>query len=178
MRLFKHGDSLAIVVPDVICKKLNLKENTELEFFEVENGLFVAATREYVAGKLKKTIAPLLQVASTSNAAKVPAVVKPQLLTFSSEGEARVASQKVEQFIRKGEMLAVFGIDKKYYLVSSEFFEKISAKLSPVLEKEKTLMQLVTESGVNQREVIPVLSAMKERGEVIEKRKGNFLLVK
>ncbi|MFH0713251.1 MAG: AbrB/MazE/SpoVT family DNA-binding domain-containing protein [Candidatus Micrarchaeota archaeon] len=176
MRLFKHGDSLAIVVPDAICKKLNLKENTELEFFEVENGLFVAATKEYIAEKLKKTIAPLLQVASA--ASKVPAVVKPQLLTFSSEGEARVASQKVEQFMRKGEMLAVFGIDKKYYLVSSEFFEKISAKLSPVLEKEKTLMQLATESGVNQREVIPVLSAMKERGEVIEKRKGNFLLVK
>ncbi|MFH1247371.1 MAG: AbrB/MazE/SpoVT family DNA-binding domain-containing protein [Candidatus Micrarchaeota archaeon] len=173
MRLFKHGDSLAIVVPEAICKKVNLAENSELEFFEVEPGLVVLASRDYIQNKLKKVIEPLI----VKPVASKPQVL-PQLLVFSTEAEARNASAKLEVPLKKGEIIPVFGSDKKYYLVSAEFYNKIAAKLAPLLEKEKTLVQLVAESGLQLKEVTAVLQAMKEKGEVIEKRKGNFLLVK
>ncbi|MDP3741942.1 MAG: hypothetical protein Q8R15_01360 [Candidatus Micrarchaeota archaeon] len=181
MRLFKHGDSLAIVVPDAICKKNNLKEQHELEFFEVEPGLLVLASRENIQNKLKKQVEPLMVktasprvIASTAK----PAASLPSLLVFSTEAEARVASSKLEVQLAKGEMLAVLGLDKKYYLISNDFYNKTAAKIAPLLNTEKTFTQLGAESALPLRDLTAVLQAMKEKGEVIEKKKGNFLLVK
>ncbi len=168
MRIFKHGDSLAIVVPDSLCKKFSFSENSELEFFEAGDGLLVLATRSYIASKLKRDVQPFLQ--------RAPAV--PDLLVFSSESEAKAASRKLEPQLRSGDILAVFGADKKYYLISLEYYSKLSSKVAQYLSTEKTLAQLASESGISMRELVPTLAAMKEKGEAIEKKKGSFLLVK
>lgn len=174
MRLFKHGDSLAVVIPQSLCSKLRLKENSELEFFEVEPGLLILASKEYIEKKLKKTVESLV-IATT---ASKPAAPLPTLLSFSTEAEARAASAKFEAQLAKGELLAVLGADKKYYLVSLDFYNKTASKLAPLLTSEKTFTQLGSESNLPLRELAAVLQAMKEKGEVIEKKKGSFLLVK
>ncbi len=179
MRLFKHGDSLAIVIPEAVCKKNSLKDGSELEFFEVEPGLVVLASRENIQNKLKKAVEPAMSKSPLVVAppAKPPAPL-PSLLVFSTEAEARVASSKLESQLARGEMLAVLGSDKKYYLISADFYNKTAAKIAPLLNVEKTFTQLGAESALPLRDLTAVLQAMKEKGEVIEKKKGNFLLVK
>lgn len=176
MRLFKHGNSLAVVVPEPLCKKLNLAEESELEFFEVEPGLLALASREYIRDNLKKTVGTFVSKALPPSGQKPVAV--PSLLVFSTEAEARVASAKLEPQVSKGQVLAVFGSDKKYYLISLDFYNKTAAKIAPLLASEKTFDQLGTESGLPLRDLTAVLQAMKEKGEVIEKKKGSFLVVK
>ena len=38
MRFFKHGDTLAIVIPDKLRKSSEIKEEDDFEFFEIEKG--------------------------------------------------------------------------------------------------------------------------------------------
>lgn len=180
MRLFKHGDSLGIVIPEAICKKNGLKENSELEFFEVESGLLVLASRENIQNKLKKALEPysLAKAPRVVSTPAKPAAPLPSLLVFSTEAEARVASSKLEPQLAKGEMIAVLGSDRKYYLISLEFYTKTAAKIAPLLNAEKSFTQLGSESALPLRDLTAVLQAMKEKGEVIEKKKGSFLLVK
>ncbi len=164
MRLFKHGNSFAIVVPDNLCKKLGLSENSDLEFFEVEQGVMVLATRQFLESRVKTAVQSVLKISD--------------LQVFSTEAAAREASKKVELQLRKGEVIATFGSDKKYYLITNELYARVAAKTSPLLDVEKTFAQLVTESGLPMQQLVPVVAIMKERGELIEKRKGYFLLVK
>ncbi len=166
MRLFKHGQSFAIVIPDNICKKLRLSEATDLEFFEAEDGLLLLATRELLSQKLKKVIQPLITA------------IIPDLLTFSTEQDALIASKKLEPQIRKNEVLAAFGSDRKYYLISATLYAKVADKLFPCLGVEKTMPQLATETALPLKELVPVVAILKEKGEVIEKSKGKYLLVK
>ena len=163
MRLFKHGNSLAIVVPDNLCKKLGLSDNSDLEFFEVEPGVMVLATRQFLESCVKTAVQPVLKISD--------------LQVFSTEPVAREASKKIELQLRKGEVIAAFGSDKKYYLITNELYARVVAKVLPLLNVEKTFAQLVTESGLPMQQLVPVIAIMKERGEVIEKRKGYFLLV-
>jgi len=63
-------------------------------------------------------------------------------------------------------------------LISLDFYNKTAAKIAPLLASEKTFTQLGSESALPLRDLSAVLQAMKEKGEVIEKKKGSFLLVK
>ncbi len=165
MRLFKHGEVLAVVIPRSISDKLGLVEGSELEFFEVEEGLCIAATREAIRNKLKPVIQPLLKQAA------------PKLMVFSTEGAARDASKRFEKQLRCGELIGTFA-DKKYYFVSSDFYNSVFQKLFTFLSTEKTIAELSKQSGLPASELAPVIEIMKEKGEVIEKKKGNFLMVK
>ncbi|MBI4406482.1 AbrB/MazE/SpoVT family DNA-binding domain-containing protein [Candidatus Micrarchaeota archaeon] len=165
MRLFKHGDALAVVIPRAVCDKLQLAASAELEFFEVEKGVFVVATRDAIGEKLKPVVQPVLKQAA------------PRLMVFPTEQAARDASKRFEKQLRVGELIGVCA-DKKYYFVSGVFYNSAFQKLSSLLSTEKTLGELSKQSGLPLSELVPVIGIMKDKGEIIEKKKGTFLLVK
>ncbi len=188
MRLFKHGDTLAVVIPENLRKKFNLKENQDFEFFELEDGVLVMFNRETLAKQVKnKTLLDLARLAGSgfgtagsaaSAAPSTPAIALPNLMVFANEIEAKEASRKFSQELKRGDLIGVTGTDKKVYVLSSAFYSTIAAKLAPLLEKEKTLLELCKESNLPQKDVFPVLQAMKDKGDAIEKKKGVYLAVK
>jgi len=56
MRFFKHGDSLAIVVPEPLRKSSRISENEDYEFFEVEPGVFILLSKARLAEKAKQDV--------------------------------------------------------------------------------------------------------------------------
>ena len=182
MRLFKHGDSLAVVIPGDLRKKFNFKENQDFEFFELDDAVLVMFNRDTLAKQVKnRTLVELLQKlgAGTVGTANAPVAMPVQPLTiFASETEAKIAAKKFETQIKSGELIAVPGTDKKIYFLSAQFYAATSSKLVQLLEKEKTLAELCTASGLEQKEVFATLQAMKDKSEVIEKKKGCYLAVK
>ena len=185
MRLFKHGDSLALVMPPALVAKLNARENQEFEFFELDEGVLVLAKKETLAKQVKsKALADIARLlgsggsSSPASASPAPAVVLPPLTVFASEAEAKIVAKKFEQQLKTGELIGVAGSDKKVYILSAAFYSATSAKISPLIEKEKSLGEICAVSGLGQKEVFATLQAMKDKGDVIEKKKGSYMLVK
>lgn len=56
MRFFKHGDSLAVVLPDRLRKAANVTENDDYEFFELGPGLFALVEKRSLEAQVKKTV--------------------------------------------------------------------------------------------------------------------------
>ena len=69
MRVFKHGDSLAIVLPPGIKASSQVAENDEFEFFELEPGILVLVSKSKLSAAVKeKAVALLLKKAMDSPA--------------------------------------------------------------------------------------------------------------
>ncbi|MEK6954640.1 MAG: AbrB/MazE/SpoVT family DNA-binding domain-containing protein [Candidatus Micrarchaeota archaeon] len=60
MRIYKHGDSLAIVLPEKIRKSSEMKEGDEYELFELEKGSFVMVSKGNLEDAAKKSAIALL----------------------------------------------------------------------------------------------------------------------
>ncbi len=74
MRFFKHGDSLAVVLPDKLRKSSSVSENDEYEFFELAPGLFTLVEKRQLEARVKKTVlAELVARLSQPGVETVPA---------------------------------------------------------------------------------------------------------
>jgi len=70
MRVFKHGDSLAVVIPPAIKASSQVVENDEFEFFELEPGIVVLVNKAKLSNIVKeKATAFLLKKAMDAPAA-------------------------------------------------------------------------------------------------------------
>ncbi len=100
-------------------------------------------------------------------------------LVISSEVDAKEASTRLEGEVKAGRVLGVRGFDKKYYVVTREFYDALSMKLSKALsgKREANISELSEFVKAPQEACIGVLYLMKEEGEVIERKRGFFTLV-
>jgi len=80
MRVFKHGDSLAVVIPPAIKASSQVAENDEFEFFELEPGIVVLVNKAKLSATVKEKATTLLlrkamdaPAASTAEPAFAPA---------------------------------------------------------------------------------------------------------
>ncbi|MGC8850698.1 MAG: AbrB/MazE/SpoVT family DNA-binding domain-containing protein [Candidatus Micrarchaeia archaeon] len=202
MRFFKHGDSLAIVLPEPLRKSSSVHENDEYEFFEVEPGVFVLVSRFKLAEDSKKSVfAELLSrcvAQETPQARPQQALQTPStplraransplnqldakgFLVIENEEDAKALSRLLERDIKAGSVRGVRGFDKKFYVVSSSFLEKASSKLLPVLSGKEplTASRISASTGLEEAACIAALQVLKEDGEVLEKKKGFFVAVK
>ncbi len=206
MRFFKHGDSLAIVLPEKARKSSSVTENDEFEFLELEPGVFILVSESKLKEKLKrsallellKKTSPALAPPSSPNApipshsSPVPApgfggamgaserkaLERDGFLVVDNEAQARVLSQALERDIKSGDVIGVRAFDKKFYIVTSAFHAKLSALLLPLLKQgDASPAELATQLKLPEPAVIAVLQVMKDAGDVIEKRKGLFKLI-
>lgn len=60
MRVFKHGDSLAVVIPPAIKASSQVAENDEFEFFELEPGILVMVSKAKLSAAVKEKATALL----------------------------------------------------------------------------------------------------------------------
>lgn len=90
MRVFKHGDALAIVIPQSLVSSSGLNDGDELEFIETERGVFVLLTKE----KLSELAKPKVGEAFSKNFEKPFPVSNPvsSVSRFSSGAGASAGS--------------------------------------------------------------------------------------
>jgi len=229
MKLFKHGEVLAIVMPESIRAKTNAKEGDDYSWFEAEPGVFVLVeknrlndfTRQGAIAALAKKVSELMQhetpvvtrasevskASEVSNSAQQHAFASKTLsqgdaeigsaesrsvknliqqldsngfLVLSNEEEAREASVRLESEVKTGRVLGIRGFDKKYYIVTRTFYDALSKKLLKALsgKKEENVAELCELLKTPLEACTGVLYLMKEEGEVIERKRGFFTLVK
>lgn len=95
------------------------------------------------------------------------------------EANTQTVSGQLEMRVKKGEVVGVKGFDKKLYVCERSFYENLCAKLQQAgLPKEFSVQQAAEATKSGEGACLAVLSIMKEGGDVLEKKKGMFKLVK
>ena len=179
MRFFRHGDVLAISLPESLRARLRIAEGDDFEFVEVADNV-IALVRKQGGAASKAGAGPL-------RAAQQPRKIKasPEAIEFARKGfavlenevEAKRLSGELEQFFKAGQVVGVRGFDKRYYLVSREFYGKASSLLLPALKKPLTLAAAATQAKLPVNGCAAALAVLKEDGDVIEKTRGLFQAV-
>ncbi len=84
MRVFKHGDSLAVVLPPSVRQSSGVSDGDELEFFELEPGVLVLVSKDKLAKAVSEKATMLLlrkamdAPATSSERIDMPSISKPQ----------------------------------------------------------------------------------------------------
>lgn len=184
MRVFKHGDAVAVVFPDSLAKKHALKEGDELEFYEVEPRVYVLASKQKVAELVSSSFYPKTASAPSTAPAKQESELKKALyskgfLSIENEFQARSAGDELKGEISSRAVVSARGFDKKAFLVTRSFFDENAPKVMRALrEKDLALPAICEASKLPQEACAALLCVLEEQGEILEKRKGLFQLVK
>ena len=201
MRFFKHGDSLAIVLPEKLRKSSGAKEGDEYEFLELDNAAFALVSREKIEKEAKQSVLALMlkKISEKDNIANsgtfvsgeqfassvVPKAAAASNLVSSllpkgyaiieTEEEAKKFSSGLEQQIRSKEILGVRAFDKKFYVATSEYYSSVSPKIfSVITDKDSGLSEISSSSKLDEKACLAILNIMKDVGGIIEKKKGLY----
>ena len=99
------------------------------------------------------------------------------VFVFDKEEDAKKFSKEHKKELLNGEFLSIKGFDGKYYAVRKELFDKISRGVLAILNEEKTFDDLKNLLSVDDNELKAVLEILKEKGEIIERKKNMFMKV-
>jgi hypothetical protein len=206
MRFFKYGKILAIALPEGMRKSADVKEGEDYEFARIEPGVFLLISRKTVEEKVVKSAlaqalsnlakpaagkpaqAPVPLEEPVKEAPRYPKTQSPARRSLERNGyavalnemEAKELSRELEADVRSGNVKGVRGFDKKFYIVTTEFFSKLAPKISKALEgkKEMPLKDIAEALKVEPTAALACLQVMKEMGDALEKRREVFALVK
>lgn len=96
-------------------------------------------------------------------------------LVVDSEAEARRLSEELRS--RRRDIHGIRGFDKKYYVVKNTFIMKHAKKIRESLASgNKTADQVAAATNLPRGACVAILTIMNEEGEVIEKKRGVFIL--
>ncbi|VVB69857.1 Uncharacterised protein [uncultured archaeon] len=141
MRLFKHGSSLAIVIPDNIIQRRLLKEGEELEFIDVDENFIALVKKTNLKNKIENKInekttlqpsKPIIEAVISEKNKNIPS-----FLIIDNEIEAREFSRRYENEIREKILNGVRSFDKKFYIIRNDYFEDLSKKIITLIEKNE-----------------------------------------
>jgi hypothetical protein len=211
MRFFKHGDVLAITLPESLRAQSKVREGDEYEWFEVEPGFFALVEKTKLGGQVKQsftvtlvkkafeaasvaeektggTVAPLraeggrAPIGFSSGGSQAPAKQELEERGFTiiqNEVEAKALSVALESDIKRGAVRGVRGFDKKYYIVAQDYLQELTPKIRKILaERPLAVGAIAAAAKADADGALAVLYVLKEEGEVIEKKRGIFALVK
>ncbi len=88
-------------------------------------------------------------------------------------------SQQLETAVKRGEVVGVKGFDKKLYIAERSFYEATMQKIQQAkLPKQFSPQEAAEATKAAEPGCVAVLQIMKEAGEVLEKKRGSYQLVK
>jgi hypothetical protein len=104
---------------------------------------------------------------------------KQGFLVVENEAEAKELSKALEARIKTGDVKGVRGFDKKFYIVSREFYESNVAKVmnSPP-KSEFTAAEVTGIVKTPEPGAAALLQVMKEEGQLLEKRRGYYQIIR
>ncbi|MBI4361348.1 AbrB/MazE/SpoVT family DNA-binding domain-containing protein [Candidatus Micrarchaeota archaeon] len=170
MRFFRHGEVLAISLPESLRKKLGLAEGQEYDFVEVQDGVLALVKSGLKLADVKQAVLKKTGPVSAPFSPLEPS----GFLVLSGELDAKTFSSRHEAAIKSGDVKGVRGFDKKFYLVSRRFFETNARRILSALSEEKDSLELSQTLKLPEEGIKALLYVLKEEGEVIEKKRGAF----
>lgn len=153
---------------------------SETGVYDIPRGVYIDITRQlrHVAEKEKGKGGGKEELGKESEEeglTPLEIIEKEGYFVAESEGEARKLSDELKT--KKREFRGVRGFDKKYYVVKNSFFSKYSKKIKDILkEGNKTIDQIVNAVNLPKNACVAILTILNEEGDIIEKRKGVFVL--
>ncbi len=108
---------------------------------------------------------------------ELPDKLEKGYLVVEDPRRIREISEKYKPYVLKGLMKGMKGFDGKYYLVTVKYLHNAKKKILEALDEEKTLEEIAKKTGLEEEGCKAVLWMMAENGEVMEKRKGIFVIV-
>lgn len=133
------------------------------------------------AGKKESELKPIPPLSAGKKARKSEweKEIEARGFVVVDEGVARELSQQLEYQIKSGEIMGVRGFDKKFYIASRSFYDSTSSKIIEAkLAKEFQLQDAAAATKTPEAGCLAVLQIMREGGELLEKKRGVFRLVK
>ena len=100
-----------------------------------------------------------------------------EYLVLDEKDEGKIARQDVMEQLKKGEIFAAKGPERKIYLCTNKFYSGNLGEFSKSLEKGKGTAEMAVKLGMDEDAALVMLKIMCEQGEAIEKRKGIYATV-
>lgn len=98
-------------------------------------------------------------------------------LIINEEAEARRISGKLNEDILSGKVIGVRGFDSNFYIVKLKVFEKVSLKITEIMDAGIADFKGLSDKIGDKDLCKTVIEVMKDKGLIIEKRNGFFVLV-
>lgn len=98
-------------------------------------------------------------------------------LVLQTEGEAASVSLALEESIRRGLVLGTRAFNKKFYIVTRQFFDKHNPSVLKSLREGKSKVDELAKSvGIDEDGARAILYLLSENGDAREKRRDIFVL--
>jgi len=168
-------------IPYNVNRKLDSEERGVLD-----NLIRKGAVRVYKGGKYSKTgvydisddVYALLKNTEREEITPESSLERNGYAVIEDAKTAERISSILQKEISLGEILGVRGFDKRFYIAKRGWFvEKCESVKRCVGKKLRSVEEISRETHLNESACRVVLEIMRERGEVIEKRKGAYELV-
>ena len=98
-------------------------------------------------------------------------------VVIDDQNTARRISEDIASRGKKRDIIGIRGFDRKYYVLKTSFFVRNQPKIKAALKGgKKNLEEISKESGLDKQACTGILAIMNDNSDVIEKRKGVFVL--
>ena len=193
MKLLKRLDGIRYEerIPTKVQKLLSEEEQKTLDgmvkkgFISIYKGKQYAQTGVYsIANQIYSLLRngdaqkPPEQVAEKGSLSWDGHLGKYGYVIIERQDEAKFVSEKLEPDIKSGEILGTRGFDKKYYIAQKKFYGIWESRIRALLRgrKEANEAEIASALGMSEVACRVALELMREQGEIIEKKKGNYAL--
>lgn len=105
---------------------------------------------------------------------------KEGFIVAENDNEAKMLSESLSQKIKAGQILGIKGFDSKYYIFTSDFFNKSSDKISNCFSKNNgkcSLKDMSEITGLNDNVCKGILMFLLEKGDIIEKSNSTYQML-
>jgi len=98
-------------------------------------------------------------------------------LVIKEEAEARKVSDGLSEEILSGKIIGVRGFDSNFYVVGLDVFKEVSSKISGAINEGIADFDSLSKKVGDRNLLKAVIEVMKDKGMVVEKRNGLFVVV-
>ncbi|MFA5383047.1 MAG: hypothetical protein WC356_07805 [Candidatus Micrarchaeia archaeon] len=165
--------------PENVYKTLNSNEKEVLEEL-IKKGY----VKIYKEGKYTKTgvysISQKIYSELTGKQPEKKPSLKNEFMIIDNQEEAQNISKQLKEEIKKGEIKGIRGFDGKFYIASSEFYNKNKDLILKILEENKNglkISEIALKTKLEENACLVVLRLLAEDGEIIEKGKNVFKII-
>jgi hypothetical protein len=105
---------------------------------------------------------------------------KEGFIVAENDNEAKMLSESLSQKIKAGQILGIKGFDSKYYIFTSDFFNKSTDKISNCFSKNNgkcSLKDMSEITGLNENVCKGILMFLLEKGDIIEKSNSTYQML-
>jgi hypothetical protein len=105
---------------------------------------------------------------------------KEGFIVAENDNEAKMLSESLSQKIKAGQILGIKGFDSKYYIFTSDFFNKSTDKISNCFSKNNgkcSLKDMSEITGLNDNVCKGILMFLLEKGDIIEKSNSTYQML-